>query len=207
MSNEIYKLKMVMIGDTGVGKSCIISRFIYNTYNEYINTTIGAQFMCKDVDNKYRIDIWDTAGQERFRSLIPLYIRGANIICFVVAIDINNDEIQKQKKYWLDYIKHQFGSFINYKKLLVYNKKDIYPNFVCIDDKDFDYSIVISCKTGEGIEKLNKLINEIALTIAPPIPEKSSTNIENTENSIDYKQYILNYLPQKKLLTRKCNIL
>jgi small GTP-binding protein len=96
MSNYVYKYKMVMIGDAGVGKSCVISRFIYNRYSDGINSTIGAQFMSKEIDKNAKIEIWDTAGQERYRSLIPLYIRSANIICFVVSIDKNNLELIKQ---------------------------------------------------------------------------------------------------------------
>jgi small GTP-binding protein len=211
MSNQIYKLKMVMIGDAGVGKSCIISRFIFNTYNNCINSTIGAQFMSKEIDNKYKIEIWDTAGQERYRSLIPLYIRGANIICFVISIDTNNVEIEKQKNYWLNYIKTQLGSFTNYTKLLIYNKKDINPNFSYVNDIDFDYSIAVSCKTGEGIPQLNKLINEIVIEISPSnisknIPNKTTSNTNN-ETPVDYKQYLLDNLPKKELIMKHCNIL
>ena len=83
----LYKIKTVMIGDSGVGKSCVISRYIYNSYNAYLNTTIGAQFMTREVDNKYRIDIWDTAGQERYRSVSRTYYRGAlgALICFDIT--------------------------------------------------------------------------------------------------------------------------
>jgi small GTP-binding protein len=205
MAYQLYKLKMVMIGDSGVGKSCIISRFIYNKYSEYINTTIGAQFMSREIDNKYRIDIWDTAGQERFRSLIPLYIRGANIICFVISVSSNPEDIEKQKEYWLNYIKKEFGNFTNYKKLLVYNKKDLNPDYELISDENFDYSIMISCKTGDGIDRLEKLISEIVYSIEPSIKENPvSKNIEQTNN---YKQYILNYLPKNELVSKNCNIL
>jgi small GTP-binding protein len=205
MAYQLYKLKMVMIGDSGVGKSCIISRFIYNKYNEYINTTIGAQFMSREIDNKYRIDIWDTAGQERFRSLIPLYIRGANIICFVISVSSNPEDIEKQKEYWLNYIKKEFGNFTNYKKLLVYNKKDLNPDYELISDENFDYSIMISCKTGDGIDRLEKLISEIVYSIEPSIKENPvGKNIEQTNN---YKQYILNYLPKNELVSKNCNIL
>ena len=205
MAYQLYKLKMVMIGDSGVGKSCIISRFIYNRFNEYINTTIGAQFMSREIDNKYRIDIWDTAGQERFRSLIPLYIRGANIICFVISVSSNHEEIEKQKEYWLNYIKREFGNFTNYKKLLVYNKKDLNPDYELTSDENFDYSIMISCKTGDGIDRLEKLIKEMVYSIDPNVKENPvSKNIEQTNN---YKQYILNYLPKNELVSKNCNIL
>ncbi len=207
MPNQTYKLKMVMIGDSGVGKSCIIARLIYNTYNNYIHPTIGAQYMCKEINENCRLDIWDTAGQERYRSLISMYIRGANIICFVVSIDKNDEQIQNEKKYWLNYIKTEFGSFTNYKTILVYNKKDLHPNYIPIHDENFDYSICVSCKTREGIDKLNELMNKVAIEIAPIMTENKNMNNENKESSMNYKEFLLNYLPKKELITKNCNIL
>jgi Ras-related protein Rab-6A len=210
MTNQTYKLKMVMIGDTGVGKSCIIARLIYNTYNSYINPTIGAQYMCKQINENYRLDIWDTAGQERFRSLISMYIRGANIVCFVVSLDKNDEQIKNEKKYWLTYIKKEFGLCTNYKTILVYNKKDLNPNYIYIHDEDFDYSICISCKTRDGIDKLNELINKVALDVAPSISENKYIHTENKESPMNYKEFILNYLPKmpkNELISKNCNIL
>lgn len=193
-----------MIGDSGVGKSCIISRYIYNTYNPYINTTIGAQFMTRDVDNKYRIDIWDTAGQERFRSLIPLYTRGANIICFVVSLDTEPTEIEKQKQFWLDYIKQNTTIDQNCKNIIIYNKLDLNREFKLIEDERFDHNIVISCKTGEGLDKLTKIIDNIVYTLEPSLNKQA----EQSNINLGYTQYLLNYLPNKESIsTMKCNIL
>jgi len=210
MPNQTYKLKMVMIGDSGVGKSCIIARLIYNTYHSNIHPTIGAQYMCKEINENYRLDIWDTAGQERYRSLISMYIRGANIICFVVSLDKNEEEIEKEKKYWLNYIKNEFGSFTNYKTILIYNKKDLQPDYISNQDIDFHYSICVSCKTREGIDKLNELINKVALETAPVFIENKNINNNNKETNINYKDYFYNYLPnipKKELFTKNCNIL
>jgi len=78
--------KLVLLGDTSVGKSSIASQYIQGTFSDFQEPTIGAAFMCKDTninfngtDRKCRFEIWDTAGQERYKSLTPMYYRGAQI--------------------------------------------------------------------------------------------------------------------------------
>ena len=211
---QLYKLKMVMLGDSGTGKSCVIHRFIFNTYNEFSNATIGAQFLTKTVDENYKIDIWDTAGQERFRSLIPLYLRGSSVICIVVSLDTSSIEIENQKEYWLNYIIEHPVMASNHKKLVIYNKLDLNPNFQMEEDSRFDYSAVVSCKTNEGMNELSKLIDEIVLKleksfdvifIHPNI--KLDTEEKKPENE-GYAHNLLQYLPKKEYITNmKCSIL
>merc|ERR1711998_510805 len=83
---ETVDLKLVLLGQPGVGKTCLVYRYLYNTFGETIST-IGASFAMKKVDSGGRpcnLGIWDTAGQERFDSLSSFYCRGARaaIICF-----------------------------------------------------------------------------------------------------------------------------
>jgi Ras-related protein Rab-6A len=209
-----YKFKMVMLGDSGAGKSCIIHRFIFNTFNEFNNATIGAQFLIKKVDDTHKIDIWDTAGQERFRSLIPLYIRGSNIVCIVVSLDKNRSEIEIQKEFWLNYVIEHPLMVENYKKLLIYNKLDLNPDFKLVEDERFDYSCVVSCKTNVGISELNNQIDKIVLKF-----EKTSDGVfirptisldteEKKTESAGYAHNLLQYLPNKEYMTSmKCSIL
>ena len=71
-------LKVVFLGDTSVGKSCLAVRFIKNEFFEFQEPTIGAAFLGKTInvnDKRYKFEIWDTAGQERYRSLAPMYYR------------------------------------------------------------------------------------------------------------------------------------
>ncbi|XP_075681269.1 ras-related protein Rab-22A-like isoform X2 [Dermatophagoides pteronyssinus] len=87
-TNKVCNLecKICLLGDTGVGKSSIVQRFVHNTYNPCMENTIGASFMTKTMYIKstcYKLNIWDTAGQERYKALAPMYYRGANI-CIVV---------------------------------------------------------------------------------------------------------------------------
>jgi small GTP-binding protein len=209
-----YKFKMVMLGDSGAGKSCIIHRFIFNSFNEFNNATIGAQFLIKKVDDTHKIDIWDTAGQERFRSLIPLYIRGSNIVCIVVSLDKKRSEIETQKEFWLNYIIEHPIMAENYKKLLIYNKLDLNSDFKLEEDDRFDHSCTISCKTNKGISELNNQIDEIVLKL-----EKSSDGVfirptiqldteEKKTESEGYAHNLLQYLPKRETITNmKCSIL
>jgi Ras-related protein Rab-11A len=75
-----YQLKIVLVGDSGVGKSNIISKFTKNEFNFESKTTIGVEFASKVVnidDKTIKVQIWDTAGQERYRSMASAYYRGA----------------------------------------------------------------------------------------------------------------------------------
>jgi len=83
---EVVDLKLVLLGQPGVGKTCLVYRYLYNTFGETIST-IGASFAMKKIESNGRpcnLGIWDTAGQERFDSLSSFYCRGARaaIICF-----------------------------------------------------------------------------------------------------------------------------
>ena len=191
----VYKLKMVMLGDTGVGKSCLVSRFIYDSYNDYINATIGAQFMTKEfADGKYRIDIWDTAGQERFRSLIPMYVKGANILLIVLDVTTPKDQIDAQIDYWFNYIKEHIVGNSHYRIILVYNKIDIKHNFKVERDERFYESIEVSCKTGLNLKHLESIIFKAVGEIEPQLQKYTPLNKKNLVASKQtYSEMVMSY--------------
>jgi Ras-related protein Rab-6A len=89
--DEVPKFKIIFLGDQGVGKSSILNRFAQDKFEQNYQATIGLDFHSKNVtiDNvNVRLLLYDTAGQEKFKSLIPMYIRDANII--VVVYDITS---------------------------------------------------------------------------------------------------------------------
>eukprot|EP00766_Chilomastix_caulleryi_P002051 gnl/Chilomastix_caulleri/303.p1 GENE.gnl/Chilomastix_caulleri/303~~gnl/Chilomastix_caulleri/303.p1 ORF type:complete len:165 (+),score=28.66 gnl/Chilomastix_caulleri/303:95-589(+) len=95
--------KLVLLGDTGVGKSSLVLRFVRNTFIDYAEPTIGAAFLTQTVqleDQLVKFEVWDTAGQERYRSLAPMYYRGAPSA--VVVYDITNRETFSVAKQWID---------------------------------------------------------------------------------------------------------
>ncbi|CAE8607299.1 unnamed protein product, partial [Polarella glacialis] len=77
---KVWHFKLVLLGDASVGKSCLVVRFAKGEFFEYQEPTIGAAFMTQTVSlstEVVKFEIWDTAGQERYKSLAPMYYRGA----------------------------------------------------------------------------------------------------------------------------------
>eukprot|EP00056_Hartaetosiga_gracilis_P010450 m.154362 g.154362 ORF g.154362 m.154362 type:complete len:115 (+) comp13314_c0_seq5:121-465(+) len=89
VNNPLKKFKLVFLGEQSVGKTSLITRFMYDSFDNTYQATIGIDFLSKTMyleDRTVRLQLWDTAGQERFRSLIPSYIRDSSVA--VVVYDI-----------------------------------------------------------------------------------------------------------------------
>lgn len=158
-------LKVVMLGDSGVGKSSILRRYIDNTFDEFKESTIGAAFMNKTIINQnriYNLDIWDTAGQERYKSLMPMYYRNAKgaIIVYSLTNQYSFEIATNWLKTLLDYHKENIIIY------LVENKKDLNlknNNKKELDDlvtKENVFFITTSAKNGYNIEKLFTSLSE-----------------------------------------------
>eukprot|EP00746_Dinoflagellata_sp_MGD_P082708 gnl/MRDRNA2_/MRDRNA2_32852_c0_seq1.p1 gnl/MRDRNA2_/MRDRNA2_32852_c0~~gnl/MRDRNA2_/MRDRNA2_32852_c0_seq1.p1 ORF type:complete len:201 (+),score=49.95 gnl/MRDRNA2_/MRDRNA2_32852_c0_seq1:83-685(+) len=99
---KAFHSKLVLLGDASVGKSCLVVRFAKGEFYEYQEPTIGAAFMTQTVnlsDAVVKFEIWDTAGQERYKSLAPMYYRGA--AAAVIAYDITSKESFEAAKSWV----------------------------------------------------------------------------------------------------------
>jgi len=102
MTTKTCHAKLVLLGDTAVGKSCLVVRFVRDEFFEFQEPTIGAAFLTQTVtldDSTVKFEIWDTAGQERYRSLAPMYYRGA--AAAVVVYDITNKDSYTGAKSWV----------------------------------------------------------------------------------------------------------
>merc|ERR1719409_2219081 len=121
----LNKYKLVFLGEQGVGKTSIITRFMYDTFDTNYQATIGIDFLSKTMyleDNRtVRLQLWDTAGQERFRSLIPSYIRDSSVA--VVVYDVSNRASFLNTTKWVEDVRAERGSDVII--ILVGNKTDL----------------------------------------------------------------------------------
>ncbi|KAK3101634.1 hypothetical protein FSP39_005033 [Pinctada imbricata] len=119
-----YLFKIVLIGDAGVGKTCVVQRFKSGTYVEKHGSTIGVDFTMKtlQIDGKLvKLQIWDTAGQERFRTITQSYYRSANGV--IIAYDITKKSSFDSVPRWLEDVKRYAGASI--VQCLIGNKNDL----------------------------------------------------------------------------------
>ena len=180
MSNE-NKFKIIFLGDPGVGKSSIINRFSQDKFDSNYQATIGLDFHTKNVmieNQNMKLLLYDTAGQEKFRSLIPMYIRDANII--IIVYDINNKDSFTHTSFWINEIKDLKRE--DSITALVGNKCDMDKKLVTTDEgknlakeKGMIFKEV-SAKSGLNIENL--FYKDIFDEIAVKYNLKENINIE-----------------------------
>ncbi|KAB1208565.1 Ras-related protein RABD1 [Morella rubra] len=124
-----YLFKLLLIGDSSVGKSCLLLRFADDSYVDSYISTIGVDFKIRTVEldgKTIKLQIWDTAGQERFRTITSSYYRGAHGI--IIVYDVTEMESFNNVKQWLNEIDRYANDSVC--KLLVGNKCDLVENKV-----------------------------------------------------------------------------
>ena len=158
--NFNYLFKYIIIGDSAVGKSNILLRYIHDKFNEEFQSTIGVEFGAKNLkieDKIYRIQIWDTAGQETFRSITRAYYK--NSVCACVVYDITNRNSFQNVKSWIEDCKKQSPKTVY--MVLVGNKVDLEDKREVTSEEGSLYAqkngmlfFETSAKTGKNIEEI-----------------------------------------------------
>jgi len=123
ISKPDHQFKILMIGESGVGKSALLSRFVDNQFDTNFISTIGVDFKIHymKVDQQdIKLQVWDTAGQERFRTITTSYYRGANGI--MIVFDVTDTPSFEKVRYWLNELKEHVGP--DMPAVLVGNKID-----------------------------------------------------------------------------------
>jgi len=157
---DLIKLKLIVVGNQGTGKSSILNRFVNETFDEKYQATVGLDFHSKNItihDQDVRLIIYDTAGQEKFRSLIPMYIREAQIILFIYDISDKDsfDSIPKWIQQVNDVINKEVVFVLIGNKLdLESNRKVTFEEGKKLAEKSNYVFQEVSAKTGENFEKL-----------------------------------------------------
>ena len=160
LNPEIPKYKLIFLGDQNVGKSCILNRFMNDTFKEDYQATIGLDFQSKNVqiDNQdIHLLLYDTAGQEKFRSLIPMYTRDANIVLLVY--DTTSKDTFMHLSDWLNDLtnlkKEEIIFALVGNKIDITDKREVTPEEgeKFAEEQRFIFQEV-SAKTGEGFSDL-----------------------------------------------------
>ena len=133
--DDIKELKVILLGEPGVGKTNIISRYLSGSFNQSSNPTIGSTFGEKIIKKEgvtYSLKVWDTTGQERYNSITKLFVKGSHIVILVYSID--NLQSFEKVNFWLNYIKEELqeGKYI---LGILGNKRDLYE-FEVVSEED-----------------------------------------------------------------------
>ena len=166
-----YLFKLLLIGDSGTGKSSLIMRFADDSFNGSFISTIGVDFKIKTVDvdgSKIKMQIWDTAGQERFRTIVSSYYRGAHGI--IVVYDVTDTQSFSKIQHWLKEIENYGTDRVC--KLIVGNKSDLNDKRVVdfASAKAFADELGIPIMEASARSKIN--VEEIFFTMSRQILEK-----------------------------------
>ena len=147
--------KIIVIGDSGVGKSCLTTKAVKNNFEEYYQATVGFEFLTFNLklnDNVIKLQIWDTCGQEIYRSLISNFYRNSALAIMLYSID-NKDSFLHTEN-WLSELKNQANPEV--RIFLIGNKADLEDNRVISKEEgenfkvknNLDFFAETSAKTG-----------------------------------------------------------
>ena len=196
MNPEIPKYKLIFLGDQSVGKSCILNRFLNDTFIEDYQATIGLDFQSKNVqieNQDVHLLLYDTAGQEKFRSLIPMYTRDANIILLVY--DISNKDSFINLSQWLKDLTN-----VNMDEVIICivgNKIDLFDKRAVTTEEGQKFAETnnfifqeISAKTGEGFSDLfyKNLFEKIRIKFRPSGQQAAAEIINDIKFNIDQEE-------------------
>ena len=217
---EVKSVKVVLLGETGVGKTCIISRFVNNLYDDKTTSNLTPAFTTKTMKfarlngKEIRFDLWDTAGQERFRAVTKSLYRDAKVI--ILVYDITEKEtFNEVKDYWYEQIKLNSANDVILG--LAGNKCDLYENEVITEEegKELAKEMGAIFKLTSSKEKvgINELFQDIGYKLLGSIDPNNDENQEQSSlfntmmdgfEIVDKKYIKLDEFPVKKMEIKTC---
>jgi small GTP-binding protein len=157
-----YIFKIILIGDSGIGKTSIINRYIHNSFNDKYICTIGVDFMMKTMnieETQIKLQVWDTAGMERYKQLTTSYYKGSHSA--IIVFDLTNKSSFDNVEYWLNLFYENSNPIFQKYVMLIGNKADmvdsikVTPDMIeaFIKDRNIQYA-ECSARTGENISSV-----------------------------------------------------
>lgn len=192
--------KIIILGDTSVGKTSILIQFNSNHFESTIESTVGASFSTKVVETSngpVELFMWDTAGQEKYRSLIPMYTKGA--VAAIIVVDVTSQSSINSLDMWLNIVK-QNCSLKTCKVYTVANKidliDDVENNISISNVKKWanDHSFPFFCTTAKEFDTVQPVFQKIAEDISI---SQGSTQFESTSS--------MNFNEQNDKTSNCCN--
>eukprot|EP00128_Syssomonas_multiformis_P008359 Colp12_sorted_trinity150504_noHs@10513 len=171
-----YLFKLLLIGDSGVGKTCVLFRFSDDAFNSTFISTIGIDFKIRTIElegKKIKLQIWDTAGQERFRTITTAYYRGAMGILLVY--DVTNEKTFENIKNWIRNIEQHASEEV--EKMILGNKCDMDDKRQVSKERGQKVADEYGAKFLETSAKNNINVEEAFMTIARDIKRKMDNKV------------------------------
>eukprot|EP01103_Thecamoeba_quadrilineata_P012070 TRINITY_DN3024_c0_g1_i2.p1 TRINITY_DN3024_c0_g1~~TRINITY_DN3024_c0_g1_i2.p1 ORF type:complete len:194 (+),score=22.15 TRINITY_DN3024_c0_g1_i2:34-615(+) len=171
-----FLYKLLIIGDSGVGKSCLLLRFSDDIFTDSFISTIGVDFKIKTIDiggSRVKLQIWDTAGQERFRTITSSYYRGAHGI--IVVYDVTEQKSFTNITKWLKEIDIFAGQSI--QKLLVGNKCDLESARIITTEKGKELANKLNIPFVETSAKESINVEQAFYIMAQDIKDKKGKTV------------------------------
>lgn len=180
-------MKLLLVGDSGVGKSCLLLRFVEDKFNPSFITTIGIDFKIRTIESKgkkIKLQVWDTAGQERFRTITTAYYRGAMGI--VLIYDVTDARTFENVENWFQTVTQHANE--DAQIFLVGNKSDDEENRQVSREQGQQLASKLDIPFLEASAKTNENVEAIFYELAGIIQEKH-VEVETTHGSgIDVSQ-------------------
>ncbi|OAV97221.1 Ras-like protein Rab-8A [Puccinia triticina 1-1 BBBD Race 1] len=172
-----FLIKLLLIGDSGVGKSCLLLRFCDDAYTPSFITTIGIDFKIRTIEldgKRIKLQIWDTAGQERFRTITTAYYRGAMGILLVY--DVTDEKSFENIRNWHSNIDQHASEGVN--KILIGNKSDSVDKKIIQENQGRELAAELGISFMETSAKANTNVEEAFFSLARDIKTRL---IDNTD--------------------------
>ncbi|KAM9807448.1 ras-related protein Rab-8B [Neosynchiropus ocellatus] len=201
-----YLFKLLLIGDSGVGKTCLLFRFSEDSFNTTFISTIGIDFKIRTIEldgKRVKLQIWDTAGQERFRTITTAYYRGAMGIMLVY--DICNEKSFENIKNWIRNIEEHASSDV--EKMILGNKCDMTDRRQVSKDRGEKLAIDYGVKFLETSAKSSLNVEEAFYTMGRDILHNLNSKTTDNAAGASGKPVKLSEKKAKKIKIFKCSLI